>query len=421
MAKTKRIMTQQGPTTTAIDLFSGAGGLTYGLRLAGITVGQAVESDKWAAETYSYNFPEVDLRLGDIRKIGEAEIRKWIKNAPDVLVGGPPCQGFSHSNTANKDPRDPRNSLFSDFVRFAAVLQPKVCLIENVKGLLVTANERGMKVIDIIRDSFGDIGYSCEYRLLDAANFGVPQHRERLFVVAIREDLKIAFPWPHPTHTPRLGTRTSMPLFTTAVPWRPFVTLWEAISDLPQITSTSTDKPCTYEVEPQNEFQQLMRTELSRNIHNHEPMRHTARIVDRFHQIGFGQSEKDVPQHLRPRQRGNPDECSGRAYSQNSRRQHPNEPCNTIVASSHTNFIHPFLHRNFTVREMLRIQSFPDSFVAKGKRAVLSHKLSQRKGLMDDIYLDQRMQIGNAVPPLLAREMGHSILAALREEATVCA
>ncbi len=135
-------------------------------------------------------------------------------------------------------------------------------------------------------------------------------------------------------------------------------------------------------------------------------MRHTERIVKRFEQITYGQSEDNLPEEFSPMRRGDPSMRSGKRYSQNSRRQHPDVPCNTIVASSHTNFIHPFLHRNFTVREMMRIQSIPDAFELRGKRAVLSKKLSLKKGLSEDVYLDQRMQVGNAVPPLLARAFG---------------
>jgi DNA (cytosine-5)-methyltransferase 1 len=149
-------------------------------------------------------------------------------------------------------------------------------------------------------------------------------------------------------------------------------------------------------------------------ITNHEPMKHTDRVVERFKQISYGQSEASVAEALRPRKRGAPTELSDSAYSQNSRRQHPERPCNTIVSSSHTNFIHPYLHRNFTVREIARIQSFPDRFQFLGKRAVLSKSLSIKKGYLDDIYLDQRMQIGNAVPPILAEHLAEAIMETLR-------
>ncbi len=389
--------------------------------MAGIEIAHAIEIDKWAAETYAYNFPRVDLKIQDITELDAPQIRAWIPSAPDLIVGGPPCQGFSHSNTVTRDPRDPRNSLFADFIRFAKVLRPKICILENVKGLLTTANEFGVRVIDIIRLAFEEIGYTCEYRILNAADFGIPQQRERLFVVATRTDLKIRFSWPNIRYYPPNGIESASSLFARHSDSKEYRTLWEAISDLPPILS-GQPMEMQYCAQPLNEFQSLMREGALSDIRNHEPMRHTQRIVGRFSKIAFGQSESDVPElTLRPRRRGDPSQTSNSTYCQNSRRQRPNEPCNTIVASSHTNFIHPFLNRNFTVREILRVQSFPDWFVVKGKRAVLSRKLSERKGLTEDVFLDQRMQIGNAVPPLLGREFGWSVLNAVNEEIDVCA
>jgi len=407
--------------TSAIDLFSGAGGFSLGLQMAGIEVTHAVEIDKWAAETYAYNFPRVDLKVQDITELDAPQIRAWIPSAPDLIVGGPPCQGFSHSNTATRDPRDPRNSLFADFIRFAKVLTPKICILENVKGLLATANEFGERVIDIIRLAFEEIGYTCEYRVLNAADFGVPQQRERLFVVATRADLNVCFSWPDIRYYPPDRVESASSLFAEHSDSKVHRTLWEAISDLPPVLSGRSVE-MRYCTQPQNEFQSLMREGRQSEIRNHEPMRHTQRIVARFSRIAYGQSEADVPElTLCPRRRGDPSRTSNSKYFQNSRRQRPDQPCNTIVASSHTNFVHPFLDRNFTVREILRAQSFPDWFVVKGKRAVLSRKLSERKGLTEDVFLDQRMQIGNAVPPLLGQEFGRAVLDAVNVEIDACA
>jgi DNA (cytosine-5)-methyltransferase 1 len=265
-------------------------------------------------------------------------------------------------------------------------------------------------VIKVISDSFKSIGYTCEWRVLEAANFGVPQRRERLFIVAFPTGEENFFRWPIATHCQPVSEPGGLFCTSSIKPW---VTLWEAISDLPECAAGNAASCLLYRSDPQNAFQTAMRMHAPTEIKNHEPMRHTARILERFSQIKVGQSEADVMGHHIPRRRGAPAEASDKAYSQNSRRQNKDAPCNTIVASSHTNFIHPTLDRNFTVRELMRIQSFPDSYVMFGKRAVLSKKLSIKKGYLDDVYLDQRMQVGNAVPPLLGQAMAYAIKAAL--------
>jgi DNA (cytosine-5)-methyltransferase 1 len=132
-----------------LDLFSGAGGLSLGFKLAGAEITHAFEKDKWAAETYAHNFPGVVVIQKDITTINSSEIRTIIGKPPDLIVGGPPCQGFSHSNVSYKDPKDPRNSLFIDFIRFVDVLRPAICLMENVKGLLSTKTAERRFVIEL--------------------------------------------------------------------------------------------------------------------------------------------------------------------------------------------------------------------------------------------------------------------------------
>lgn len=405
------------------DLFAGAGGLSLGFTWAGFEPVYALEQDKWAAETYAANHYSVKIDVRDIREISDQEIQKLASlYAPDLIIGGPPCQGFSHANTANRDPHDPRNSLFYDFVRFTRIAQPKFCVIENVPGLLRTKMADGAPAINAIKDAFENIGYVTNWNVLNSADFGVPQKRERLFIVAIREDIATeqGFLWPSPAYgSPQDAEQPS--LFQDRSVRAPYVTLWDAISDLPQTCFGDPECGTPYATDSANAFQNDMRAIPINVLSNHEPMKHTQRIVERFKSIGYGQSEADVPEHLKPRKRGGRGEISKVVYDQNSRRQHPDMPCNAIVASSHTNFIHPFLHRNFTVREMMRIQSFPDWFVVKGKRAVLSKKLSAKKGYVDDVYLDQRAQIGNAVPPKLAFAIAKALadtIASTLEEST---
>ena len=393
-----------------IDLFAGAGGLSLGFELAGFKSVLAIEADLWAAASYRANHQHSNVQTRDIEDITDEEIESARAYRPVAVVGGPPCQGFSHSNIVNRDPKDPRNSLFEQFVRFMRIVRPPLGVIENVPGLLTATTATGQSVLSLIESEFRSIGYDCEWRVLEASAFGVPQRRQRLFIVALDRNRLPTFSWPQASHGP-----TEAPDLFGRQQLSPLVTLWDAISDLPQITAETFEEGATYRCPPQNTYQELVREGATGPILHHEPMKHTPRIIERFKAISFGLSESDVPAELQPKRRGKPDELSGKAYGQNSRRQDPHRPCSTIVASSHTNFIHPFLDRNFTVRELMRIQSFPDSYVLCGKRAVLSRKLSLRKGLMDDIFLDQRTQIGNAVPPLLARAIGEAAMALLSE------
>ncbi|MCW4589186.1 DNA cytosine methyltransferase [Gluconacetobacter entanii] len=368
---------------TTVDLFAGAGGLALGMELAGFKVRAAIEVDKWAAETFQVNFKESKVFTDSVSDFSDKQIAKLLTEKPLVIVGGPPCQGFSHSNIVNRDPRDPRNSLFREFLRWVSVLRPAFFLVENVAGLLATKTAEGRPVIDVIEEEIAAIGYCSDLKLLQAARFGVPQNRERLFILgAASQQLLTRFSWPRPASLEPIS-------------------LWDAISDLPESGGEGYVSP------PKNAYQDLMRSDHKGNAPSfHEPMRHTARIVERFKAIGFGEGEASVDVELKPKGRNG---LQGKTYAQNSRRQRPDAPCSTIVASSHTNFIHPYFHRNFTVRELMRIQSFPDHFVMKGKRAVLSRSLCLKKGLLDDMHLDQRMQVGNAVPPLLAKAVAEQL------------
>jgi DNA (cytosine-5)-methyltransferase 1 len=390
------------PRFAAIDLFAGAGGFSLGFEWSDIRVQAAIELDPWACETYATNFPDTKVVCADIETLSNETLQSLCSGTIDIVLGGPPCQGFSHSNIRNRDRADPRNSLFQQFIRFVELARPRACLIENVRGLLTSVTASDEPVIDLIHGEFARIGYSASHKLLNALHFGVPQNRERLFVVAFPAEDDTPFAWPAAQYAPMSAGETA--LFPDDLP--PYVTLWDAISDLPQ-PSDGIPTDC-YATSAVNPFQQRMR-ERHFAITNHEPMRHTKRIVERFTSIGYGQSEASVAVNHAPRKRGTGNKGTGTAYSQNSRRQHPNRPCNTVVASSHTNFIHPYEHRNFTVRELARIQSFPDWFVFRGKRAVLSKKLAERKGLVADLCLDQRMQVGNAVPPLLALALAGAI------------
>ena len=159
-----------------IDLFAGCGGFSLGFQMAGFKSSLAIEIDQWASETYSYNHPKIPVLTKDIRKINPKKLN--LKNI-DGIIGGPPCQGFSLSG--NRDTKDPRNSLFVDFVRFVKVLKPKFFVMENVKGLLSMTTKKNILVKEIIQDEFKKIGYNLTLQVLSSADYGVPQIRERVF------------------------------------------------------------------------------------------------------------------------------------------------------------------------------------------------------------------------------------------------
>lgn len=314
----------------------------------------------------------------------------------DVLIGGPPCQGFSVAGPQHKDPADPRNSLFREFVRIADYLRPRMTVIENVPGLLKRKTADGRPVINVILSALADIGYDSKWTLLRAQDFGVPQIRQRLFIFGFRSSVLADRPWTVPAVT------HGEPSFFGDL--RPFVTLWEAIGDLP--SPGDGDEPIPY-LPCQSEYQAALRVD-SCGAANHVSMKHTARLIERFKQIACGESQTDVDDpYLRPRKRFA--DSTGHTYDQNNRRMHPDRPCHTLPASFYANFLHPIEHRNFTAREGARIQGFPDTYIFKGLRTTPSHSLLRRENRLDEIGLCQYNQIGNAIPPLLSKVVAQHI------------
>ncbi|NOU23548.1 MAG: DNA cytosine methyltransferase [Methyloglobulus sp.] len=392
---------------SVLDTFAGAGGFSLGFQLAGAKVIGAIEVDSWACETFRFNHPDATIIQGDITMISDEQILKAFGNAkPDIILGGPPCQGFSICNKNNGDHKDPRNSLFEEFIRVGYLLKPQVMIMENVPNLIKARTENNELVIDIITSELRNLGYKVEYRILEAIDYGVPQMRKRLVVIASKA--KLVSPFPEKTHT----IMGHPDLFEANLKECP--TLWEAISDLPEIAAREGFEVCEYSKPPQNEYQRFLRIGSSK-LFNHKAMNHSKRLVERFASMRCGDSISDVPDHLRPLKR-NSTEFSEKAYDQNNRRMHPDRQCHTIAASFYANFVHPYINRNFTAREGARIQSFPDWYVFKGKPTVVSHKLLAREGRLEEKYLCQYNQIGNAVPPLMAKAIAENIINQLRDQ-----
>ena len=364
-----------------IDLFAGCGGLSTGFEMAGFNIPVAIEKDEWASETYKANHPNTKVITEDITKITDPKSILPNKMNIDGIIGGPPCQGFSLSG--KRDPKDPRNSLFMDFVRFIKEIKPKFFMMENVPGILSMKTASNEFVRDLILDEYDNAGYNAQYKILNAAEYGVPQSRTRVIFIGIRKD--IAF---KPDELYPEGF-----LFDEKQ-----ITIDDAIMDLPQIESGQGTEEQKYTRKPKNDYQKWIRGD-NEIIKNHVAMRHTARLIERFKTIKSGQSLADVSEEHMQRKRGDASKTSGKVYSQNNMRPFGNKPSPTIAASFQSNFIHPHLNRNYTAREAARIQSFPDWYEFKGKRTTMSWEKN----------LSQYQQIGNAVPPLLAREIAKNI------------
>lgn len=367
---------------TSIDLFSGCGGLTKGFSMAGIRSIFASDIDENAAKTFCRNFPDTPFLCKSITDIEKEEVDELLDGKkPDIIIGGPPCQGFSLANKRrNKIKDDPRNKLFYGFVKFINWYSPKAFVMENVKGLLSMQNGEVIKTIVEEFTNAGDCGYNVAYKVLVASDYGVPQNRERVILIGYRKDLNIQPQHPEPYELDHL------------------VTVDEAISDLPQIGAGQGTEVQEYPKEPQNEYQRLMRAN-STYVLNHVAMKHTPRLIARFEAIKPGQDLLDVWETHGALKRGAPSEKSTIKFHQNNQRLYGDRPAPTIAASFQSNFIHPHLNRNFTAREGARLQSFPDDFVFEGMRT----KMSWEKGL------SQYQQIGNAVPVLMAKAIGECI------------
>lgn len=337
-----------------IDLFSGCGGLSYGLEKAGFDIVFAVDNWKDALNTLAYNHNRTRTFLVDLGKETAREICKknGIKKGDvDIVVGGPPCQGFSISGKRN--PNDPRNKLYKSFVDFVSLLKPKAFIMENVPNLV--SMQKGEIKDEIIKD-FEQEGYKVSWKIMDASEYGVPQKRRRVFFIGLKNGKEFVFP----------KIKTSVPISTK-----------EAISDLPEETLPEGQ---IYPTIPLSDYQRLMRKG-AKAIFNHVATVHTEQTKSIINMVPDGANYKSLPKHLH----------STRKVNIAWTRLNSKKPSCTMD-TGHNHIFHYKFNRVPTTRETARIQSFPDTFL------FLGGKTSQLK------------QVGNAVPPLLARELGKELL-----------
>ena len=392
----ERIVTER----TLIDLFSGAGGLSCGLEKAGFTPLLANELEPTFAQTYKANNPEVEVVEGDIREVSEHRLKRSLGlkvGELDLLAGGPPCQGFS-VNAPIRSLDDQRNHLFRDFLRIAKTLKPKAIIIENVPGIVSLGKGT---VIEQIYKELTSLGYSVGHRILFAGHYGVPQSRFRTIIVALSgRKLVPAFPEPKYRASSVVnfagGRELCMnvpPLFASRL--KEMTTVWDAISDLPEIDQDQAYSPAQYPNPAQSAYQKLLRRG-SRKLHNHECARLGEVNKKRLKHIPQGGSWRDIPFDLLPK---GLKRARRSDHTKRYGRLDPNGMSSTILTKCDPHwgsFFHPVQDRVISVREAARIQSFPDV-----------HKFG---GSLTQQYA----QVGNAVPPLMAMAIGESVMGSLK-------
>lgn len=383
-----------------VDLFCGPGGLSSGFRMAGFHIAAGVDMDPWSCETYRFNFPGSTVLQADLEKL-EAH-HDDLPEDIDVIIGGPPCQGFSPvgrvkiaslaknsvdklKDTAPRFIDDPRNVLYKEFVRMIDAHRPAFFVMENVPGLLSYHDGR---IAELIRQDFEDIGYHTQAALLNAADFGTPQVRRRVFFIGNRFGL--TNPLPTATHRQNMGT----PLFDPRL--KPYVSVWEAVGDLAGLENGGGAEEQPYPKPPESAYQRWARQD-STTLFNHRARHHTERDLKIFDMLRDGVCYKDLPDEYKP--------YRDDIFRDRLKRLDPAKPSWTVMAHLEKDgymYIHPTQNRTITVREAARLQGFPDTFRFMGSR-------TQQFG-----------QVGTAVPPLLARAVAVEIRRALENAASRC-
>ena len=338
-----------------IDLFAGAGGLTLGLRNAGWRPLLGVDNWSDAIATYDANFSDHPAVSCPVEGLTETKLRNYLNETPDWVVGGPPCQGFS--TVGKRQREDPRNQLVKEFARIVQFLRPTGFLVENVVGL------RDMNFVEAVKALFSKIGYQVTTMVLRSADYGVPQLRHRIFFVGDLYGRE--FSWPAPLR----GEREH-------------VTVWDAIGDLPALGPG--EEATVYDRCAVTEYQRQLRRG-SKYLQGHFASNHPQHLIDAISHIPDGGNRQAIPAHLQPR--------SG--FHNSYSRLHSASPAVAVTQNmgkpSGTRCIHPFQPRGLTAREGARLQGFPDTFhFASG-------------------VTSQRLQIANAVSPILAEVMGRAL------------
>jgi len=333
-----------------LDLFCGCGGLSLGFEMAGYEVKLAIDNWEDALVTYRHNHKGTKTLNADLLNLDPKEIEDTYNlHDVSVIIGGPPCQGFSVAGKRIID--DDRNKLYKSFVRFVKHFKPKAFVMENVPNILSIG---GGAVRNAIITDFTELGYTVSYKVLTASDYGVPQNRRRAIFVGLRDK---EYPFPIPTVVKKITT-------------------WEALSDLPE---ESIDDGAAYPVTSQSEYQKLMRKHVT-GLYNHQITIHTTETQRIIAMVPDGGNYKSLPPAL----------WNLRKVHIAWTRMNSQKPCFTID-TGHRHHFHYAYNRIPTVRESARIQSFPDDFIFLGSRT------------------SQFKQVGNAVPPLMSLAIANNL------------
>ena len=342
-----------------IDLFSGVGGLSLGAEMAGIKVGIAVEMDLYAAKAYQINHPQTIVLNKDIRYINDSVFDNI--GGPAILFGGPPCQGFSISNQRTRNKSNPQNWLFKEFIRIVKKVKPHWVVFENVKGIIET--ESGYFARQIIND-LSEMGYNCTQMILCSSDYGIPQTRSRFFLLCSRD-----------------GKTPQRP-----IPVKNRVTVKDAIEDLPSLENGACTDILEYSKKAYTDYAKSLRGNMT-SCSGHLVTKNSEIVLHRYSYIPQGENWKNIPDSMMSSY-ADKTRCHTGIY----KRLNENEPSITVGNFRKSMLIHPWENRGLSVREAARLQSFPDWYIFYGSIGF------------------QQQQVGNAVPPLLAKTVFHAIL-----------
>ena len=396
-------MTKNKRKLTHIDLFAGPGGFCTGFKAAGFQTIAAVEYVDSCAETYSTNHPEVSVIVEDIRKVSDYDIRKVLKSKglsyADVVSAGFPCETFSTAGSKSRVYDDHRNFLYKEAIRIADAAKARLLVLENVPAFVSKRVEKtsNVKILDLLIRDLESSGFKYhDFDVLNASNYGVPQNRQRFILVASKT-IPIS-------KTMFNGNRLAKK-----------VTVGDALSDLPLIGPENESD--SYVSKPKNAYQALLRNYSSWSIGNedgvisnlsyHITPKHRPGTLERFKLIAQGEGLKDLFNKLGKKEVARLQKLRvlpKKWYIQRNQRLTPSQQSITVTSHCLDELLHPTLHRGLSVREVARLQSFPDWYDFKGGPIICPHMYKTQ---------DKYEQIGDAVPPLLAKHIGESVTAIL--------
>jgi DNA (cytosine-5)-methyltransferase 1 len=374
-----------GSGLTCVDLFAGAGGFSLGFENADFEILAATDYHEMAQKTYEHNLRHPFLGI-DISELSSdvnplLDAGGFDSEDVEIVIGGPPCKGFSTAGVY--DSGDPRNSLFDHYIRVVDQLQPQAIVLENVVGAKSIA---GGKYVNDLLSTTRKMGFNTRMLELNAADYGVPQLRERLFFIGYRGNHSVSRP--PQTHAGDTGQQR---LGYTTIEAN-YVNVKAAISDLDFLRPG--ESATVYQNPPQSAYQRAMRRNHDSPLHNHVAPNHSKIVRERFATISEGGTMDDLPPRLQT------DKHTMMKFDRHS-------PANTITTLPE-DFVHYRRNRIPTVRELARLQSFPDSFEFKGPRTTGGNQRVES--------LPQYSQVGNAVPPLLAEAVARHLKSTLQNK-----